>query len=158
MVMITTKVPNLVMQWIALKKAFPNSAGGVHRNRFRWSTELQPTSLSDVYTISVSYSLERSPKVFVKKPELQDRDGKRAPHRYRDGSLCLYLPAAREWQRSMYLAETIIPWTSEWLLHYEIWLATGEWCGGGIHPGDTLGLDKEPEDREPVQRRHGRRK
>ena len=34
----------------------------------------------------------------------------------------------------MNIAETIIPWASEWLLHYEIWLATGEWQGGGIHP------------------------
>jgi len=21
-----------------------------------------------------------------------------------------------------------------WLFYYEIWLATGEWCGGGVHP------------------------
>lgn len=138
-----TKIPNLMTQWIALKRDFPHSAGGVRRNRLRWSTEIQPTSLSETYTISLSYSLEKSPRVFVEKPELIDRDGTRIPHRYRDGSLCLYLPGAGEWQRHMYLAETILPWTSEWLLHYEIWLGTGEWCGGGIHPGDDLELDKE---------------
>jgi hypothetical protein len=35
----------------------------------------------------------------------------------------------------MSLAKAIVPWTSEWLLHYEIWLATGDWRGSGIHPG-----------------------
>lgn len=34
----------------------------------------------------------------------------------------------------MYLNATIIPWTSEWLFNYEVWLATGEWRGGGMHP------------------------
>lgn len=49
-------------------------------------------------------------------------------------SLGLYYPPAREWRQSMLLAGTILPWTSEWLLHYETWLATGVWTGGGIHP------------------------
>lgn len=34
----------------------------------------------------------------------------------------------------MLLAKTILPWTAEWLLHYEVWLVTGEWVGGGVHP------------------------
>jgi hypothetical protein len=29
------------------------------------------------------------------------------------------------------IADTIVPWTAEWLVHYEIWLVTGEWYGGG---------------------------
>lgn len=34
----------------------------------------------------------------------------------------------------MLIADTYIPWAIEWLYYYEIWLVTGEWCGGGIHP------------------------
>lgn len=34
----------------------------------------------------------------------------------------------------MYVCDTIVPWTAEWLLNYELWLATGEWVGGGEHP------------------------
>ncbi|MYD87819.1 MAG: hypothetical protein F4018_15215 [Acidobacteria bacterium] len=30
----------------------------------------------------------------------------------------------------------IVPWTSEWLACYEIWLATGKWLGGGTTPGE----------------------
>jgi hypothetical protein len=34
----------------------------------------------------------------------------------------------------MLLAYTVVPWTSEWLVFYELWLITGEWLGGGTHP------------------------
>jgi len=32
------------------------------------------------------------------------------------------------------VATTIVPWTSLWLRHYEVWHVTGEWWGGGEHP------------------------
>ena len=31
----------------------------------------------------------------------------------------------------MSISSTIIPWTSEWLYYYEIWLINGDWLGGG---------------------------
>ena len=49
--------------------------------------------------------------------------------------ICLY--RHREFTKDKFLANTIIPWTVEWLYFYEIWLATGEWCGGGEHPGES---------------------
>ncbi|MDP9848099.1 hypothetical protein [Streptosporangium lutulentum] len=40
----------------------------------------------------------------------------------------------------MLLARTILPWTCEWLLHYELWLITGRWAGSGedhtVSPAD----------------------
>ena len=136
-------------QWLALKKKFPASKGGVRRNQMKCTLELQPSGLSDVYTVEIRYSLERSPKVFVRDPELETRESKRPPHTYKNGSLCLYLPSKREWGRHMYLSDTILPWTSEWLLHYEIWLGTGEWCGGGIHPGGDIKPDLKPKGKAP---------
>lgn len=53
---------------------------------------------------------------------------------YADNRPCLYWPRTAEWDGSMLLAEVVVPWTSEWLAHYEIWLATGKWHGRGIHP------------------------
>jgi hypothetical protein len=49
--------------------------------------------------------------------------------------LCLFDPATDEWSRDMALADTIIPWTIDWLASYEGWRATGVWTGGGRHPG-----------------------
>jgi len=54
------------------------------------------------------------------------------PHTYIGDCLCLYYPDYDEWTSAMYIAETIVPWISLWLMYYEAWLATGEWLGGGI--------------------------
>ena len=29
----------------------------------------------------------------------------------------------------MYVHETIVPWTAEWIVFYELWKITGEWLG-----------------------------
>jgi hypothetical protein len=66
----------------------------------------------------------------VLSPSLVDRgDGKPIPHRYNDGSLCLFDDEKGEWHPADSMAATILPWTSEWLYFYEIWLATGIWQG-----------------------------
>ena len=39
-----------------------------------------------------------------------------------------------EFNYSLRIIDTIIPWTQEWLYFYEIWLLTGEWRGGGHTP------------------------
>jgi len=43
--------------------------------------------------------------------------------------LCLNMPG--EWNPSMSIADTIVPWTVEWLAAYESWRATGQWFAGG---------------------------
>lgn len=66
--------------------------------------------------------------------------GEDTPHLYwnernpRKSRLCLFDPATAEWTRDKTIAETIIPWTIDWLASYEGWRATGEWTGGGRHP------------------------
>ena len=40
----------------------------------------------------------------------------------------------------MWIADTILPWTSLWLYFYELWHATGQWLGGGEHPGEAWSL------------------
>ncbi|MCV9940422.1 hypothetical protein OIU35_29075 [Boseaceae bacterium BT-24-1] len=63
--------------------------------------------------------------------------GEIAPHIYLDvedparSCLCLYDYRDDEWGPHRAIAETIIPWASEWLFFYEAWLATGIWSGGG---------------------------
>ncbi|MCF7961043.1 MAG: hypothetical protein K9M08_09895 [Pirellula sp.] len=93
--------------------------------------------MSDSCTVTLKYSLEMPPIVRVENPVLMERDDEALPHIYPDGSLCLYYPSAGEFSRDRYLASTIVPWTSEWLLHYELWYVTGDWLGGGIHPGES---------------------
>ncbi len=44
--------------------------------------------------------------------------------------LCLY--SDNDLQCSDKIANTIVPWTINWLVVYEFWLATGIWKGGGV--------------------------
>ena len=68
-------------------------------------------------------------------PKLIQKNGERVPHLYDQETqrLCLFMPKYEEWKPFMYISETIIPWASEWLVFYELWLSTGEWLGGGEH-------------------------
>jgi len=126
----------MAVQMARLKKAYPDSEASLKRDVLRWATDLTPTPLSRTYRVTLEMHRDGTPKVRLVHPTLQTRDGKSCPHLYPGGVLCLYLPGAFEWTREMQLVETVVPWISEWLAHYEVWLATGEWTGGGEHPGD----------------------
>ena len=52
---------------------------------------------------------------------------------YRLSPLCLFDPAAGQWDASMSISRTTIPWAARWLACYELWEATGRWHGGGRH-------------------------
>ena len=93
-----------------------------------------PTELCQSYTVKLKYKLGKAPQVNILKPELIEPEGRSLPHTYPGKRLCLYYPGIGVWREDMLLAETIVPWISEWLYYYEIWLVTGEWYGGGIHP------------------------
>lgn len=68
---------------------------------------------------------------------------KSIPHTYTDGSLCLH--DFSEWRGHMVIADTTLAWTAEWLIHYEIWRATGDWHGGGEWPpGEAVSTKRQP--------------
>jgi hypothetical protein len=90
-----------------------------------WRGGLQPTVDSATYDVSVLHEPNRTPKVRVLRPSIRLN----APHRYGDGSLCLYWPQEWRWNPRESLAATILPWTALWLYYYELWLVTDEWLG-----------------------------
>jgi hypothetical protein len=98
---------------------------------------LQPTSASRKYDVIVLYEAGLRPAAYVK--HLRIREGEtQIPHTYAPDRPCLFYPAAREWRPDMRIATTVIPWLSLWLFYYEVWLATGEWEGGGVAHGPIL--------------------
>lgn len=130
---------------------YPRGQATLKAGVLRWTGELQPSEVSRLYLVHLRYAAPHPPSVFVRRPRLAiDADGN-LPHIYPDGSLCLHEPG--QWSRGDPIAETILPWTCEWLLHYEFWLGTGEWCGsGGNHTGPITGST------EPRRHRTRRRK
>jgi hypothetical protein len=123
---------NPAKQALALSREFPGSRLELRRGTLVWTGELQPTEISRSYRVRITLGNDRIPRVRVISPVLETRPGESLPHVYRDDTLCLY--TAGEWDSSMLLAWTIVPWTTEWLINYEIWLAAGEWYGGGEWP------------------------
>jgi hypothetical protein len=94
---------------------------------------IQPTPISDSYSVQIRFGNGMIPAVNVLSPTLVPRPGAtRLPHVYPGDKLCLYTFDNGDYNYSRdYIADTIIPWTAEWLAHYEIWFATGVWHGGG---------------------------
>ena len=92
-------------------------------------TGCPPADWARVYRVRIVHPAPtRVPHVWVTAPVLHVD----APHRFADASLCLYYPKdsiEHRWRAEMPPALTIVPWTAEWLLWYELWLETGTWYG-----------------------------
>ena len=122
---------SVAQQAFALRSRFPEGRGILKCGRLAWTMDLKPTPLSRTYRIEIVYDGRGQPRVRVL-DELPTRDSAALPHTYVGDSLCLHEPD--DWTPAMSIADTILPWTSEWLAYYELWLATGEWHGGGEWP------------------------
>lgn len=128
----------LALQASRLHSMYPESqitwAG---HNQIIWKHKIQPTPLSIVYEIKLEYVQNSFPKVYVVNPNPlpKAKGAKKLMHVYDEQKqrLCLYYPTAKEWDCSMMISDTVVPWISEWLFYYEIWVITGHWNGGGIH-------------------------
>lgn len=102
-----------------------------------WRGKIQPTPISQEYEVEFIFQLGNSPIVKVLSPKLElATDAKRLPHVYPGDHLCLYYPGYDEWTSAKQVADTLVPWTCLWLFHYEVWVLTGEWHGGGKHPNE----------------------
>jgi hypothetical protein len=126
-----------------LKSVFPDAQITWRGGALTWIGQLQPTPASETYTVKMVYRLGRRAVVAVLDPPLEALEGRRLPHVFPGDELCLH--HTHEWDGTLVLADTILPWASEWLLFYEFWKATAEWLGGGheppikqpSHPGTT---------------------
>jgi len=126
-------------QWLRLKTNPLGGDGGVVRGQLTWDFRVRPTPLSREYDARLTYRSGQRPKIVVRRPDLTAlAAGKPLPHVYPGvpPPLCLYLPRAGDWTPSLALADTVLPWTYLWLAYFEDWLVSGEWHGGGVHPGD----------------------
>ncbi len=141
---------SIAIQAAHIKKMYPEVPITTSRDQqLVWSHTISPSPLGGHYKVKLVYVIDGSsnkggkqktssaPKVYVNVPKLELAQGaSKLPHCYDQKSqhLCLYYPDGTEWNKSMLLSTTVIPWTYEWLYHYEIWLGTGKWMGGGVHP------------------------
>lgn len=91
--------------------------------------QYQPTKESPVYEYRITYSPAQRPSVHVISPHIAYHDD---IHMYpKDNSLCLYHKTDMIWDsNTSHLYDTIIPWTHEWFVFYELYQFSGKW----FHP------------------------
>lgn len=129
----------LIDQQISLLQSYPDASCYIHHSTLTWEGTIRPTPLSRFYRVTVTYKIGKRPLVSVPGDELPGWDRPDLPHHFtidrknKTVNICLHM--GHEFNDAMLISECIIPWAVEWLYYYEIWLATGEWCGGGKHPG-----------------------
>ncbi|MHA3771628.1 hypothetical protein ACXR0O_08835 [Verrucomicrobiota bacterium sgz303538] len=131
------KALSLAQQAAGLKAAFPSAHVTIERGVLKWRDWLQPMAFSMRYWVEITYQLRERPKTRVLEPDFSTLvNGGTVPHLYSqtEQELCLFYPDGREWNASKSLDRTIVAWASEWIVHFESWLFTGEWDGGGVHP------------------------
>ena len=94
---------------------------------------VQPTPINAVYRARIEYAAGAFPVTFIESPALLRRHpDERIPHTYEGDRPCLF---RRDFRPDKRIATTIVPWLKYWLFFYESWQVTGEWQGGGEHPG-----------------------
>jgi len=114
------------------------------KRRAVWEGELRPFQRTYTVSIDIGFSPRGTdaptPLVEVLNPRLHSRyeaPEEVIPHVYPRGRLlpvlCLHHPPTDRFDpRRDSAADTVIPWTIDWLACYEGWLATGRWVGGGV--------------------------
>ncbi len=109
------------------------------KTRIHWEGKLKPDGRP--YKVEILHRLHRRspvrhamPEVRVTAPLLHRRSAQPdqpIPHVYVNEHtpylplLCLHDLAGDEWHPGLSIADTIVPWTAEWLWRYEFWLRTG---------------------------------
>lgn len=89
----------------------------------------QPTSESDIYKYRIKYKPDSTPITTVTSHAIEYNDD---IHMFpKNNSLCLYHKTDMVWDSSIHhLYDTIIPWTHEWFVFYELYKLRGKW----LHP------------------------
>lgn len=124
---------SIVSQGEVLRKVLPSSQFTTRRGKLCWQGWVTPSPVSLSYKVQLTYRLDEQPHIQVLEPALSIPAGHVLPHVYPGDKLCLYFPDGKQWHGGKLLAYTVLPWISEWLFFYEIWLVTKQWNGGGTH-------------------------
>lgn len=131
---------SLARQAAHLIAEYPESTCFVNHNKLLWEGVIKPTPLSREYNIRIICNgFFGRPRVILYGNSIEGIEKENFPHHFKidrhknEVELCLHMFYEFSYKHS-WIADTIVPWAQEWLYYYEVWLATGEWCGGGHTP------------------------
>lgn len=123
-----------LIQLETIKKTFPEAKTKmIKRGHYEVIVPLNPKNFSRTYDVKIAFT-ELGAKVYVVNEVLKIAEGRyKLPHVYNQKlqQLCLFSVSKKEWNSKYLIVKTLIPWASEWLFYYELWLINGDWHGGG---------------------------
>lgn len=130
---------DLINNYNEIERRYSEASYSLDKGKIIVDIQLKPSKGSLKYSVRLIAKIgSTNVDVFVMRPNIRElKKSFPIPHLYPNGSLCLYYPDYNEWNPNDFWADTLIPWTCLWLYYFELWLATGKWLGGGIHPGDV---------------------
>lgn len=118
-----------------------------------WTGPLRGFQKQYIVAIAWDSSSIEKPFVFLVSPVLRPREGESfegIPHLIFDANnpvqsgLCLFDPDGREWSPMHLIADSTVPWASQWLAYYELWHLKGIWFGGGVGPESVAEAGRTP--------------
>ena len=116
-----------------MKALHPRFDCTIHDGVLNCCGTLQPSAVSRLYQVRITFEPIRGPRASVLHPQLRRRQADEAiPHTFSENEPCLYSRAMGDWKADMKVATTMVGWLALWLLFYEAWLATGIWQGEGV--------------------------
>ena len=123
-----------ILQWIHVANTYPSLilSHSIKCSELVFTIVLSPSEKSIKYYVEIHFKNNGIPTAYLVKPKIQKFKGKLPKHLYKVDSsgrrpLCVYDPKAKEWNGSMLISETFIPWVLTWLNAYEFWQLTGKW-------------------------------
>jgi hypothetical protein len=129
---------SLAMQALALDRLLPEGRSCLSPGRLAWTGVVRPGADCGEYTLELKAQPATPPRIVVIAPPRRPNGDGMLPHVYDDGSLCVSQPG--DWRPHMLFMDTFLPWSCEWLVYYELWLATNVWFGDGP---DTLDAESQ---------------
>lgn len=141
------KTLNMYKNLIQLKKLPYCKIVNQRRNGFGAELDIR----GGKYKIRIDYQESSSPKVYMITPQIDMSDSLEihtfgmyyhGAYKRRLPKLCLTYWDKDKWNNSILLTDSYIPWAIEWTEFYEIWLLTGKWHGGGVHPSESEKKDE----------------
>lgn len=123
---------HFILQKYRIEKHCPFLNCTLHRNHLMCRGSIIPSEGCDTYDFTISYVMGGIPSVYITNPRIPPRA---EYHIYKEGCLCLYDWREMPWRAKMNVHETIIPWTAEWAVFYELWRLTGQWLGAASSHG-----------------------
>lgn len=124
---------HFVLQKFLIEKFFPVFECSLKHGVLTCTGGIRPVPEAEEYTVGIRYAEWGIPHVKIQRPNITPR---KEIHMYRSGELCLYHPPTEPWCSMNDLHKTIIPWTAEWLVYYELFLTEGKWLGPEVRHGD----------------------